>query len=202
MWCGQKAESNSKNFLTTTRPAATQFSSLQDQDTIIVRKFIIIASIAAISSLLGAASYAQPRGKLIVNQLSGKCIDVRGAPGIVNGSVLQLWDCERNGRTPNGATSDQFWERTKSGKIRNTLSGKCLDIKGRNNGDDLQLWDCDAPGRDSDQNWIVHSEGFIEHRSTRKCIDVSGAPGRNNGARLQLWDCELRVSGTDQLWKF
>ncbi|HRF09426.1 MAG TPA: RICIN domain-containing protein [Xanthobacteraceae bacterium] len=168
-----------------------------------MRKIILLAAAAAIASLLSATSYAQPRGKLIVNQLSGKCIDVSGAPGVANGAPLLLWDCERNGKNKdNGSNSDQFWERTQSGKIRNTLSGKCIDIKGRNNGDDLQLWDCDTPGRDSDQTFVFRSDGFIEHRATRKCIDVSGAPGRNNGARLQLWDCELNNPQTDQRWRF
>jgi len=168
-----------------------------------VRKIILLAAAAAIASLLSATSHAQPRGKLIVNQLSGKCIDVSGAPGVANGAPLLLWDCERNGKNKdNGSNSDQFWERTQSGKIRNTLSGKCIDIKGRNNGDDLQLWDCDTPGRDSDQTFVFRSDGFIEHRATRKCIDVSGAPGRNNGARLQLWDCELNNPQTDQRWRF
>ncbi|MBW4675206.1 MAG: patatin-like phospholipase family protein [Desmonostoc geniculatum HA4340-LM1] len=49
--------------------------------------------------------------KFIVNSLSGKCIDVAGAPGRTNGAALQLWDCERSGRNAdNGSTTDQKWE--------------------------------------------------------------------------------------------
>lgn len=168
----------------------------------LVHPIIFAVAIIAAHLLTGPAN-AQPRGKLIVNQLSGKCIDVSGAPGVNNGAPLLLWDCERNGKNrDNGSNSDQFWERTQSGKIRNTLSGKCIDIKGRANGDDLQLWDCDRSDDRGDQIWVIRSDGFIEHRNTRKCIDVSGAPGRNNGARLQLWDCELNNPGTDQRWRF
>ena len=46
----------------------------------------------------------------IINTLSGKCIDVAGAPGNTNGAGLQLWDCETSGRNPdNGSDTDQRW---------------------------------------------------------------------------------------------
>ncbi len=51
---------------------------------------------------------------LIKNSLSGKCIDVAGAPGTVNGSQLLLWDCESSGfNRDNGSSTDQKWRLTK-----------------------------------------------------------------------------------------
>src|SRR5512136_853072 len=94
------------------------------------------------------------RGQFINNFLSGKCIDVSGAPGRNNGSPLQLWDCELSGRNAdNGSATDQKWTITSKGFIRNTLSGKCIDVAGapgRDNGARLQLWDCELSGRNAD----------------------------------------------------
>ena len=58
-------------------------------------------------------SDAQSSGSFINNSLSGKCIDVAGAPGRGNGAVLQLWDCELSGTNPdNNSTTDQQWSLT------------------------------------------------------------------------------------------
>ncbi|MFN9672517.1 MAG: RICIN domain-containing protein, partial [Microcystis sp.] len=56
----------------------------------------------------------------IRNTLSGKCIDVAGAPGRANGTPLHLWDCELTGRNrENGSVTDQRWSFTDSvdGKV-------------------------------------------------------------------------------------
>ncbi|NET74015.1 MAG: ricin-type beta-trefoil lectin domain protein, partial [Sphaerospermopsis sp. SIO1G2] len=163
-------------------------------------------------------THAQSNGRFINNILSGKCIDVAGAPGRSNGASLLLWDCELTGfNADNDSTTDQRWVFTRNGYIRNTLSGKCIDVAGapgRSNGASLQLWDCELSGRNrdngsrTDQRWIFTSNGYIRNRLSGKCIDVAGAPGDVNGARLQLWDCELsgrnRDNGsmTDQKWGF
>ncbi|MCT7958523.1 RICIN domain-containing protein, partial [Laspinema palackyanum] len=90
----------------------------------------------------------------IRNTLSGKCIDVAGAPGNTNGAGLQLWDCETSGRNgDNGSQTDQRWSLTSDGFIRNTLSGKCIDVAGapgNTNGARLLLWDCETSGRNGD----------------------------------------------------
>jgi hypothetical protein len=50
-------------------------------------------------------------GGFIQNTSSGKCIDVDGAPGMANGTKLQLWDCEWSGFHPdNGSVTDQRWQ--------------------------------------------------------------------------------------------
>ncbi|MCT7958476.1 hypothetical protein, partial [Laspinema palackyanum] len=66
---------------------------------------------SAISS--PSASGIDNNGRFIVNSLSGKCIDVAGAPGNTNGAALQLWDCETSGRNgDNGSQTDQRWSLT------------------------------------------------------------------------------------------
>jgi hypothetical protein len=150
----------------------------------------------------------------IVNALSEKCIDVRGAPGTNNGDALQLWDCENSGKGPNNSRTDQKWRFIKDGYIQNALSGKCIDVNGApgvNNGGALHLWDCEFSGRGpgnspTDQKWRLTDDGFIKNVLSGKCLDVRGAPGLNNGDALQLWDCETTGSGpngsvTDQRWQ-
>jgi hypothetical protein len=166
---------------------------------------------------LGNAQNVNPSGRFLVNIQSGKCIDVSGAPGRATGSTLQLWDCELSGLNPdNNSPSDQRWIITNDGFIKNTLSGKCIDVAGApgaGNGSLLQLWDCELSGRNrdndspTDQRWTITSDGFIMNKLSQKCIDVAGAPGQENSSPLQLWDCELsgrnqdNGSSTDQTWR-
>jgi hypothetical protein len=156
----------------------------------------------------------QSRVSFITSVLSGRCIDVAGAPGQGNGAQLQLWDCELSGQNPvNGSRTDQRWTMTNDGFIRNTLSGKCIDVAGapgRGNGAQLQLWDCELSGQNpvngsrTDQRWTMTNDGFIRNTLSGKCIDVAGAPGVSNGARLLLWDCARSGSSNidDQQWTF
>ncbi|MBD2124859.1 RICIN domain-containing protein, partial [Microcoleus sp. ZQ-A2] len=105
----------------------------------------------------------KPQHRFIENDLSGKCIDVVGAPGRAIGTPLQLWDCETSGRNlENDSATDQQWIFTEDGFIMNVLSGKCIDVAGapgRAIGTPLQLWDCETSGRNlengslTDQRW-------------------------------------------------
>ncbi|WP_160120625.1 RICIN domain-containing protein [Rhodovarius lipocyclicus] len=160
--------------------------------------------------IVPAASWGQGnlRGQMLVNRLSNRCLDVSGAPGTRNGAPLILYDCERSGMNPNGSPTDQMWEFTPQGFIRNTLSGRCLDVSGAPgtlNSAPLILWDCETDGRSisgkpTDQRWELLPSGHIRNRLSGRCIDVAGAPGTNNGARLQLYDCEFNLRVTDQIW--
>jgi hypothetical protein len=91
-------------------------------------------------------------GGFIRNTLSGRCIDVPGAPGKDNGARLQLYDCESSGfNRDNGSRTDQRWEIIDGEFIRNTLSGKCIDVDGApGNGTQLQLSDCKSSGFNRD----------------------------------------------------
>jgi len=146
----------------------------------------------------------QARGRLIRNQLSGKCLDVSGYPGTANGTPLILYDCET--ADPN---TDQRWTMTSTGFIQNQLSGKCIDVAGvpgQENGTQLILYDCETSDPNTDQRWRMTSTGFIQNQLSGKCIDVAGAPGQENGAQLILYDCETsgrngdNGSVTDQQW--
>ena len=153
-------------------------------------------------------------GRFIVNNLSGKCIDVSGAPGTANGSELILWPCETSGRSTNGAETDHRWQMLPNGLIRNKLSGKCIDVQGQPgtvDGSRLQISTCETSGlspngAQSDQQWQMLPNGLIRNKASGKCIDVSGEPGTADGTRLLLWPCEASghsPSGaqTDQVWR-
>ena len=137
-------------------------------------------------------------GSFIVNKFSGKCIDVAGAPGTGNAAPLQLFDCEFSGRNrDNNSETDHKWVITGDGFIKNTLSGKCIDVAGapgKDNATKLQLFDCELSERnrdnnsETDQKWTITSDGFIKNKLSGRCIDVAGAPGTNNAAPLQLFD--------------
>jgi hypothetical protein len=161
-------------------------------------RMIIIAATAALSAMLVAGTVqAQPAGKLIVNQLSGKCLDVPGISNFTPGTPLQLFDCETNGLDYSGKTSDQFWAFGPQGQIRNTLSGLCIDISGTDNGSLIQIKACDPTN--VAQNWIVRQDGFIQNEVTGKCINTFGAT--TNTTPLQLTECEIGLAQTNQRWR-
>lgn len=158
-------------------------------------------------------------GKFISNRLSGKCIDVAGAPGRANGTPLLLWNCETSKyNADNGSPTDQRWVLIDGGFIKNTLSGKCIDVSGdpgKTNGALLQLWDCETSGYSrggnapTDQRWEFTYEGFIKNQLSGKCVDVATASGTgNSGTPLMLKDCETGArnvgngSPSNQLWDF
>ena len=110
------------------------------------------------AALFLSTGEASAQGKFIVNELSGKCIDVSGAPGVKNGAPLILYACEFSGKNPNGSQTDQQWQLTPEGLIRHKLSGNCIDVVGNPgsaNGAHLQLATCEVAGGPSDQYWRV-----------------------------------------------
>ncbi|MCJ8279360.1 MAG: RICIN domain-containing protein, partial [Rivularia sp. ALOHA_DT_140] len=127
----------------------------------------------------GQASDAESKtGTFIINKLSGKCIDVAGAPGQDNAAKLQLFDCEFDGRNrDNNSETDQRWTVTGDGFIKNSLSGKCIDVAGapgQTNAAKLQLFDCELDGRNQDNNsktdqrWSITGDGFIKNNLSGK----------------------------------
>lgn len=165
---------------------------------------------AIVCGWLASASAAQAQAQhFIVNQLSGRCLDVAGAPGTANGALLTLYDCELSGRNPNGSQTDQRWQFLPNGLIRNALSGRCIDVPGApgvTNGARLILYDCETSGRNpngsqTDQRWEMLSSGLIRNVLSGKCIDVAGNPGRSNGAAILLYTCEVAGGQSDQYWR-
>src|ERR1700760_4827496 len=101
---------------------------------------IMVLVVAAALRVVGAnqfASAATITGNTIAGP-GGKCVDVSGDDTGVNGTAVQLWDCQTN-------SADQHW--TWSGTALTTI-GRCLDVTsgGTANGSLLQLWDCNGTG--------------------------------------------------------
>lgn len=160
---------------------------------------LFAAAAAALCLSQIADAQAQPAPRLIVNQLSGKCLDVPGISNLTPGTPLQLWDCEVSGVEPNGKRSDQFWYADLQGPIRNALSGLCMDISGTHPGAQITVAVCN-PANPA-QIWTLQPDGFIRNVATGKCIDVVGYPGVVTGTPLQLFDCEVGHPQTDQRWR-
>lgn len=164
------------------------------------RKIISVAAIAASCFAIINTAAAQQAGRLIVNQVSGKCLDVPGISNQTPGTPLQLFDCEYNRVDFSGKPSDQFWVFGLRGPIRNTLSGLCIDITGTQPGALLTIAACN-PGNPA-QVWVVRPDGFIQNAATGKCIDVQGFPGVANNTPLLHSDCEYGNPQTDQRWRY
>ncbi|WIM94542.1 ricin-type beta-trefoil lectin domain protein [Actinoplanes oblitus] len=124
----------------------------------------------------GVAAAAAVAGNPIAGP-GGKCVDVSGDDTGVNGTAVQLWDCQ-------ATSADQHW--SWSGSALTTI-GRCLDITsgGTANGTKLQLWDCNGTGA---QQWTQQGDGSLRNPQSGRCVDSpSGATA--NGTRLQIWDC-------------
>ncbi|MFB7946247.1 arabinofuranosidase catalytic domain-containing protein [Kitasatospora phosalacinea] len=108
----------------------------------------------------------------------GQCVDVAADDTGVNGTGVQLWNCQTY-------AEDQHWTHNVDGSL--TTLGRCLDATGNGtaNGTPLQLWDCNGGGA---QQWIQQADGSLLNPQSGRCLDD---PSGNtaNGTRLQLWDC-------------
>ncbi|GAA2635532.1 ricin-type beta-trefoil lectin domain protein [Paractinoplanes durhamensis] len=138
---------------------------------------LVLAMVAALGLIgLQSASAAAIVGNTIAGP-GGKCVDVGGDDTGVNGTAVQLWDCQTN-------SADQHW--SWSGTALTTI-GRCLDIVsgGTGNGTQIQLYDCNGTGA---QQWAQQTNGSLKNPQSGRCLDApSGATA--NGTRLQIWDC-------------
>jgi len=160
------------------------------------RKTLLAAAFALLCLSLPTSAQAQ---RLIVNQLSGKCLDVPGISNMTPGTPLQLFDCEVNGYEYGGKPSDQFWFFSQQGQVRNRLSGLCMDISNVHPGSRITINVCN--GANPAQYWVFRQDGFIQNRATGMCVDVAGYPGVHSGTPLQLMQCEFGHPQTDQRWR-
>lgn len=108
----------------------------------------------------------------------GKCVDVAGDDTGVDGTAVQLWDCQ-------SWAVDQHWTHNPNGSL-STL-GRCMDIVGNGTaaGTKVELWDCNGVGG---QNWVQHADGSLFNPQSGRCLDSPGG-ATGNGTRLQIWDC-------------
>ncbi|MEV7805442.1 ricin-type beta-trefoil lectin domain protein, partial [Microbispora sp. NPDC088329] len=94
----------------------------------------------------------------------------------------------------NGGTSTP--DPGSGGAIRNTGSGRCLDVNGasQTNGAQAQIWDCNGQ---ANQQWTSTSSGELRVYGN-KCLDVNGA-GTADGTSVIIWDCNGQ---NNQKWRF
>jgi hypothetical protein len=146
------------------------------------RRGLLAALVLVVVAGLGVAganqfaSAATITGNTIAGP-AGKCVDVSGDDTGVNGTAIQLWDCQTT-------SADQHW--TWSGTALTTI-GRCLDVAsgGTANGTLLQLWDCNGTGA---QQWVQQTNGSLKNPQSGRCVDAPGG-ATANGTRLQIYDC-------------
>lgn len=82
-------------------------------------------------------AYQDDRGLHLSNLNSQKCLDVKSG-GAANGTGIQQWTC-------NGSPA-QSWDASLAGttQLKNTGSGRCLDLHQFTDGYDAWLWDCNG----------------------------------------------------------
>jgi poly(3-hydroxybutyrate) depolymerase len=80
--------------------------------------------------------------------------------------------------------------------VRNTASGRCLDVNGasQTNGTAAIIWDCHGQ---PNQAWTSTSAQELRVFNG-KCLDVNGA-GTANGTSVIIWDCNGQPN---QQWRF
>jgi hypothetical protein len=131
----------------------------------------------------------------IVNQGSGKCVDVVSGSTADAAEIIQ-YTC--------GSGANQQWQLRNLGNGYYNLvaqhSGKCLDVSGAStaNGAAVIQYTC---GSGANQQWQLRavsgsSNVEIVARHSGKCLDVNGQSA-DNGARLQQYDC---WGGANQRW--
>jgi len=154
------------------------------------------------------------------------CVDGTDTPGcdrqepesLTKGANLQLWDCQND--------ANQNFEIV-GGRLRNTLTGLCLDIKSMClDGSDtagcerqsvsnltvdanVQLWTCrsdDAAGRNSssygNQKWDFLSDGTIKNVATGLCLTAGGGKTETSGRNLHVHTCVAAPGSPAQIFDF
>ena len=108
----------------------------------------------------------------------GKCVDVAADDTGINGTGVQLWDCQ-------SYAVDQHWPHFADSTLR-TL-GRCLDVvgNGTTNGAQVELWDCNGVGG---QKWVQQGDGSLRNPQSGRCLDSPNGSS-TNGTRLQIYDC-------------
>lgn len=117
--------------------------------------------------------------------INGRCLDADANNLGVNGTRLQLWDC-------NGSQQQRFYFRGNGSIVSATSNSQfCVDadlntIGG--NGTIMQLWQCNGS---TQQQFNYGGEGTGDIRSAHsgRCIDADLNTIGSNGTIVQLWDC-------------
>ena len=123
---------------------------------------------------------------VIVNALSGKCVDVAGASTADGGNIQQA-NCNSN-------MAQAFdVSQTSAGvyKLINVGSGKAMDVNamGTADGTNVQQWRDNGSNAQHFRIERVQGNRYVlTNVNSNKCVDVAGA-SLNDGANIQQWSC-------------
>jgi hypothetical protein len=136
------------------------------------------------------AQLSWPSGSLvhIVNQHSGKCMDVAGA-STADQAKVQQFHCH-NGK-------NQIWILERNGEIVSLNSGKCLDVPSGSLDDSVLLQQFTCHGG-TNQLWRATPRGEVINVNSGKCLDLPSGDVADQ-VQLQQYRCNY---GTNQQWVF
>jgi hypothetical protein len=128
------------------------------------------------------------KGRHVVNQLSGKCMDLAGG-STADHAKVQQYHCQDG--------TNQIWIFDAKGEIVSLSSSKCLDVPNGSLADHilLQQYTCDGG---TNQLWRVTPRGEIINLNSGKCLDL---PDGNVADQVQLQQFSCN-NGTNQEWVF
>ena len=137
----------------------------------------------AVQANIVAAGYSGDSNGGAYQTITGpgqKCVDVASDDTGVNGTAIQLWDCQIY-------SQDQHWAYNSADNSFRTL-GRCLDIIGNGTANDtqVQLWDCNSAV--GGQKWVPQANGSLKNPQSGRCLDSPNGSAAN-GVRLQIHDC-------------
>lgn len=136
------------------------------------------------------SQFSRPSGTLvrIVNQHSGKCMDVGGGSTADHANVQQ-YHCNDG--------KDQIWILDRTGEIVSLNSGKCLDVPNASLADNVLLQQFTCSGA-INQLWRATPRGEIINVNSGKCLDLPNGDVADQ-VQLQQFSCN---NGTNQQWVF
>ncbi|MFI6513669.1 endo-1,4-beta-xylanase [Streptosporangium sp. NPDC050855] len=108
-------------------------------------------------------------------------------------SVLNALNAAGPGPTPGPTPTVTPTGGTGTGQVRNTASGRCLDVPNASttDGTQVQMWDCHT---NPNQQWTANSAQELRVYGN-KCLDAGGTA---NGAKVQIYGCH---GGDNQKWR-
>jgi dienelactone hydrolase len=124
----------------------------------------------------------------IVNQHSGKCMDVAGA-STADQAKVQQYHCHDG--------KNQIWILDRNGEIVSLNSGKCLDVPSASLADNVLVQQYTCHGG-TNQLWRATPRGEIINVNSGKCLDLPSGDVADQ-VQLQQFSCN---NGSNQQWVF
>lgn len=132
-------------------------------------------------------------GSTIVNQHSGKCLDVVNG-STANGAEVIQYTC--------GSGANQRWTLTDRGNgyynVVSAQSGKCLDVTSASTADGatIKMYTCGSGTNQQFERRAAGNYYQLVARHSGKCVDIPSY-STDNGTRIKQYPCN---SGTNQRW--